>query len=72
MSLKSIINRRRKEGESTKTAARRLAADGDAGIGHEAAKKWLANKKPVKKNVRAKEPAVVATTNTNSAKTKRK
>lgn len=72
MSLKSTINRRRKEGESTKAAARRLAADKDAGIGHEAAKRWLANKKPVKKNVKTKEPTVVQATDTNSVKTKRR
>jgi len=67
MSLKKTINQRRKEGESTKVAAERLAADKDAGVGHDAAKIWLANKarKPAKKHVPklASETAAFTTTN---------
>ena len=62
---KSTINRRRKEGESTKAAAKRLAQGevGDFVTG--AAQEWLSNKKrkPLKKKAPPKKVETAAPSN---------
>ncbi len=63
---KSTINRRRKEGESTRAAAMRLAQETPPNVGSIAAKTWLDNKKQksVKKVAPPKKTAEAPINNT--------
>lgn len=69
---KTTINRRRNEGESLKSAAKRLAGNTEDSVGTKAAQAWLTAKKykPNKKAPTAK--PMEAAPITNGTKTKRR